>query len=437
MAMVFLVVAACGNSVDAEREAALVLEAMEEMLGLPDNVLTAPQDEPPPPDNEPLPYEPPLPESDAQTEELEAQPPPSVDLNLPLTVTETTFYFGGSVGTMRITLDGELHGQLGTLDDDEWATIDTDVRSLYRWTGNQGFAVFYIKNDNSLWGFGNNSRGLLGDGTGVDREMPVHILDNVATMALTSSRSSVFALQTDKTLMTWGNGEFSPVVLADNVIDVSMFRAGNWGYFVRYQTANGYIYTIQLDAPELNATRLFPWTVYDGVRQSFGFNSYYINPERSLIQRTNRHGAAEEHTEVAQNIEKIFNYIVSEMSSTHIFLMKSDGSLWSMGENARGELGDGTRVPRPKPVHIADNVAYADAFIFLKQDGTLWNWDDSNPVPQPILENIAVIDGNYVHFQDGSLYVFRSNRSEWASRLESNHQRAFSNVKVPRTITFD
>src|SRR6516162_7860442 len=60
------------------------------------------------------------------------------------------------------------------------------------------------------------------------------------------------------------------------------------------------------------------------------------------------------------------------------FFIKSDGSLWGMGENADGELGDGTSgnsVNKPEET-ISNNVVAATAGNFhslvLKSDGSLW-----------------------------------------------------------------
>jgi alpha-tubulin suppressor-like RCC1 family protein len=59
------------------------------------------------------------------------------------------------------------------------------------------------------------------------------------------------------------------------------------------------------------------------------------------------------------------------------FFIKSDGSLWAMGNNQFGQLGDGTSTDRAIPVQIAPNnvTAIAAGFyhsLFLKSDGSLW-----------------------------------------------------------------
>ena len=71
--------------------------------------------------------------------------------------------------------------------------------------------------------------------------------------------------------------------------------------------------------------------------------------------------------------------IFSQADSGHgsSYFIKSDGSLWGVGLNHYGQLGDGTTTTRPNLVKIMDSnvtkvAAYYHHCLFLKSDGSLW-----------------------------------------------------------------
>ena len=64
------------------------------------------------------------------------------------------------------------------------------------------------------------------------------------------------------------------------------------------------------------------------------------------------------------------------------FFLKSGGSLWVMGLNDHGQLGDGTLNPTNWPEKVlGTNVTTIAAGIhhtlFLKSDGSLWGMGDN------------------------------------------------------------
>ena len=58
--------------------------------------------------------------------------------------------------------------------------------------------------------------------------------------------------------------------------------------------------------------------------------------------------------------------------------LKTDGTLWTWGYNADGQLGDGTRTDKSKPVLIGTDYSMIFAgsrhVLALKKNGTLWAW---------------------------------------------------------------
>jgi len=66
----------------------------------------------------------------------------------------------------------------------------------------------------------------------------------------------------------------------------------------------------------------------------------------------------------------------------HSLFLKGDGSLWVMGHNNYGQLGDGTYNQTNRPIVVASNVtAIAAGYyhsLFLKSDGSLWGMGRNN-----------------------------------------------------------
>jgi hypothetical protein len=61
---------------------------------------------------------------------------------------------------------------------------------------------------------------------------------------------------------------------------------------------------------------------------------------------------------------------------SHSQFVKLDGTLWAMGDNSFGQLGDGTTTNRTTPVQVGTNVSQVAAgqshSLFIKTDGSAW-----------------------------------------------------------------
>ena len=66
------------------------------------------------------------------------------------------------------------------------------------------------------------------------------------------------------------------------------------------------------------------------------------------------------------------------VGANHTIFIKNNGSLWAMGANYNGQLGDGTRNNRNQPVQIESSGVVAITTgtwgsYYLKSDGSLWS----------------------------------------------------------------
>ena len=128
---------------------------------------------------------------------------------------------------------------------------------------------------------------------------------------------------------------------------------------------------------------------------------------------------------IAKPVRKVF------AGPTHAFAVDADGALWAWGNNAIGQLGDGTTGSRAAPVrvgsgfvNISSNLSHT---LGVKQDGSLWAWGSSGDgrlgdgsgddqfSPAYIGDDIGAVAAGALHSMalttTGRLWVWGSNRS--------------------------
>lgn len=235
--------------------------------------------------------------------------------------------------------------------------------------------TFVIKADNSLWAWGNNGWGQLGDGTDKDKNTPVKIMDDVKSVYVDEGSTHSYyamAIKTDSSLWAWGGfnyGQFgdgtteskhSPVKITDGVSSVSF--------------GNSYTLILKTDGSLWGTGENIQGQLGDGTGKS-----KYIPVK--IMDR------------------------VASMSAGNNYAMavKTDGSLWAWGANSYGGLGDGTKTDRLTPVKIMDGVAsvsigsnFPSYAMAVKKDGSLWAWG-AGPVGDGTENNIEtptkIMDG--------------------------------------------
>ena len=181
-----------------------------------------------------------------------------------------------------------------------------------------------IKTDGSLWTWGNNSWGQLGSGEAEKSSIPVKIMDGVTAVSCGSSHTA--AIRTDGSLWMWGDNGYG--------------QLGNGG------TGNH---------------------VYGDAR----YPSYLQSVPTKLME----------------------DVAAVSCGGRHTAAIKTDGSLWMWGDNSAGQLGSGGGGDKAYgdaiypfylqnvPVKIMDGVTAVscgdDFTAMLKADGSLWMCGDN------------------------------------------------------------
>ena len=240
-----------------------------------------------------------------------------------------------------------------------WKKLEvTADGSQFGWTSG-------IKTDGTLWVWGCNSFGQLGDNTIIHRSSPVQTFTGGTNWkSISGSSTHAIALKTDGTLWTWGCGVFGQ--LGDNLSGstanksspVQTFSAGtNWKSI---STAGNHSGGIKTDGS------LWLWGA--NINGQLGDNTV-IN--RSSPIQTNSMGT---------------NWKQVSVGSSVTAGIKTDGTLWTWGQNGNGILG--TYAPftsRSSPIQAFSggtnwrcvNILGGALYTFaggLKTDGTLWMW---------------------------------------------------------------
>lgn len=222
-----------------------------------------------------------------------------------------------------------------------------------------------LKNDGSVWSWGANWYGQLGDGSKNHSSVAVKVknLSNVIDISMANSHG--IALKSDGTVWTWGsnfkgqlgNGEKGP----------------DKGQVVPTQV-KGLTQVISVAAGNNNSLVLKS----DGSVWGWGSNWDGSNKENYFIS-----GITEDLT-VPTRIEGLSNVLAIDYGITHALALKSDGTIWSWGQNYVGALGDGSNKTRSIPALVAgiEDVKAVSAgamySLALKNDGTVWAWGYNN-----------------------------------------------------------
>ena len=218
-----------------------------------------------------------------------------------------------------------------------------------------------IKTDGTLWLWGSNCNGTIGDRTLIDRSSPVQTFSggtNWKDVSL-SSAGIAGATKTDGTLWLWGfnnSGQLGDNSIFSRSSPVQTFSAGtNWKFV---DVSNFHVNAIKTDGT------LWTWGYAAGGR--LGNNTTDPAARVSSPIQTASAGT---------------NWRSASGGNQFTVATKTDGTLWSWGCNQYGQLGLGNIIDRSSPLQMASNgtmwrSATTGAFHVagIKVDGTLWVW---------------------------------------------------------------
>lgn len=216
-----------------------------------------------------------------------------------------------------------------------------------------------IKKDGTIWTWGRNHVGQLGDGTVVNKSSPVSIIGvNCNWIKVYSGNFHVAGLKNDGTLWTWGyntSGQLGDNTTANKCSPVTVIAGGN----IWCQISLGGNHSLGIKT--------------DGTLWAWGANANGRLGDNTATNRASPVTTAGGGTDWCQ--------VNAGGSSGHSLGIKSDGTLWTWGLNNFGQLGDGTTTSRSSPATTAGGgTNWSRVFggqyhsLAIKSDGMLWSW---------------------------------------------------------------
>lgn len=214
-----------------------------------------------------------------------------------------------------------------------------------------------LRANGTLWAWGNNNSGQLGDGTTTTRTAPVQIGFGRTWSAMAAGNSHGVAIATDGTLWTWGlntNGQLGQGDTTQRSSPTQVGTANDWSRV----SARGH-FTIALKT--------------NGELWAWGENLYGQLGLGDTTQRNSpvRVGSDNDWAQIAGG-------------SIHALALKTDGTLWAWGTGNSGRLGNGGTTTSLVPVQVgtaSDWTAISGGnanSAARKQDGSVWIWGSNS-----------------------------------------------------------
>lgn len=214
-----------------------------------------------------------------------------------------------------------------------------------------------IKADGSLWAWGKNDSGQLGDGTTSDRSYPTQIGNQTNWLQVSAGNKHNLGIKKDGTLWAWGANNFGQLgdeTFNNRLEPVLIDNRTNWS-----QVSAGGYHSIAL----LGDSDLFAWG------SNFENGVYYGQVGNGIPENIN------------YPIQILESIPILQISAGWFFtqMLTEDGHRWAWGGNVIGYLGNGSTNIIDSPTMV-DNESWTwvqagfSHCCGIKTDGTLWTW---------------------------------------------------------------
>jgi alpha-tubulin suppressor-like RCC1 family protein len=183
-----------------------------------------------------------------------------------------------------------------------------------------------VRGDGSVWGWGSNNSGQLGDGSVTDRASRVQINTLSGMRAVDTGEDHTVALKSDGTVWTWGNnsnGQLGNGTTTNSSVPVLVTSLSNV-----IDVAAGYKFTVALKS--------------DGTLWAWGINNTGQLGNGTTI-----------NSSIPVPIAGLSTAAIAVSAGyDHVLSLQSNNTVWAWGNNSKGQLGNVTIIDSPVPVQV-------------------------------------------------------------------------------------
>ncbi|MFA5794136.1 MAG: fibronectin type III domain-containing protein [Candidatus Brocadiia bacterium] len=301
------------------------------------------------------------------------------------------------------------YGQLG-LGDSIDRLVPTQVGSSLDWASVDGGngSNLALKRDGSLWAWGGNYYGQLGLGDSTSRNTPTRVGTSNDWVMISAKGTHSLALKSNGTMWAWGYNTFGQLGLGNTTNKFSPTQIGTandwvyinaggytsfakksdgsiWGWGMNYNYELGLGYYSSYKTSPIQTGSDTDWAAVSlGGAHTLGIKtngSIYSWGSGAYDGRLGAGSSVWERLSPAQ-IEVDTNWASIRAGNEHSLALKSNGTIWTWGDNVYYQLGLGDSTNRYVPtqvgtdtnwVYIATHTSSTQCMA-IKSDGTLWGW---------------------------------------------------------------
>lgn len=283
-----------------------------------------------------------------------------------------------------------------------------------------------VKDDGTLWAWGDNGTGKLGDNTTVDKNIPTQIGTDTNWLKVCANFGSSYAIKADGTLWAWGVNSQGQLGLGTSSFSIHVpTQVGNDTDWQNISSTDQHCIALKTN----------------GTLWSWGYNNRGQLGDNTTVNK---------NTPIQIGVD--INWQTISTGNSNSFAIKSDGTLWAWGWNANGFLGDGTNIQRNVPVQVgtATNWQKVDGGYFhstgIKTDGTLWAWGTNTSgqfgiVTSPLISYIPVqvgTDNDWLNVSASwnSTFAIKTNHTLWSTGRNNEGQLGNGTSSTTETLVF-